>query len=98
MAVVFALLKEKAAKMISGFNEFSGFDEEKRAGYDQERMSRDMRNRLLLWAAVLFIGGVLSLLFSSSFAIGAYVVWLILLFKDVHLDEEKAFGKYRLKK
>lgn len=27
----------------------------------------------------------------------AFAVWLIVFFKDVHLDEEKAFGKYRLK-
>jgi hypothetical protein len=25
------------------------------------------------------------------------VVWLVVFFKDVHLDIEKAFGKYKIK-
>jgi hypothetical protein len=30
-------------------------------------------------------------------AIIAFVVWLVVFFKDVHLDIEKAFGKYKIK-
>jgi sensor domain CHASE-containing protein len=37
------------------------------------------------------------LLFAVLFAILAFVVWLVVFFKDVHLDSEKAFGKYKIK-
>jgi hypothetical protein len=30
-------------------------------------------------------------------AIIAFVVWLVVFFKDVHFDIEKAFGKYKIK-
>lgn len=93
MAIAFALLKEKGAMLISGFNTLS---KEKREQYDKRKMSADMRNSLLLWSTILFIGGVLSYLISFYFAIGALVVWIVLFFKEVKLDTEKAFNKYRL--
>lgn len=43
MAAVFAVLKGKAAILISGFNTMP---KEQREQYDRERMSRDMRNPL----------------------------------------------------
>ena len=95
MAVIFTLLKEKGAVLITGFNEFSGVTKEKREQYDQKRMSRDMRNAFILWSAVLLIGGLLSL-FSFYFGIAAGIIWLILCFKDIKWDTEKAFEKYRL--
>ncbi len=95
MAAVFAVLKGKAAILISGFNTMP---KEQREQYDRERMSRDMRNTLALWAAVSGAGGVLAHLFSSaSMAVISMIVVLILFFREVHLDEEKAFGKYKLK-
>ena len=90
--LLFAALGERAALLISGFNTLPP---EKRAQYDVSRMCRDQRNAFLLWAAVLAAGAALSLLISQLFAVAAFAVWLVLIFRDVHLDAEKAFGKYR---
>ena len=92
MGALFAALKEKAAMLISGFNTLP---REKRALYDTARMSRDQRNSFLLWAAVLAAGAALSRFVSQGFAIAAFAVWLVLFFRDVHFDAEKAFAKYR---
>ena len=90
--LLFAALGERAALLISGFNTLPP---EKRAQYDVSRMCRDQRNAFLLWAAVLAAGAALSLLVSQLFAVATFAVWLVLFFRDVHLDAEKAFGKYR---
>ena len=58
-------------------------------------MSKDHRNMFLIWTAILGVGALLSLLISTYMAIPAFIVWIIMFFKDVHLDEEKAFGKYK---
>lgn len=95
MAVLFAILKGKAAILIAGFNTMPKVQREQ---YDREMMSRDMRNGFILWAVILDVGGALSYVFSSqSIAAASIIIWLIVFFRDVHLDEEKAFGKYRLK-
>lgn len=91
-ALVFALLKEKGAILIGGF---TSIPKEQRAEYDQAHMSRDMRNTCLLWAAVMAAGAALSLLASSSAAIIAFAVWLVLFFKDVRLNAEQAFERYK---
>ena len=62
---------------------FNSISKDQREMYDQKKMSKDQRNAFLIWG--LF------------FAIIAFIVWLIVFFKDVHLDEEKAFGKYKIK-
>ena len=59
------------------------------------RMCRDQRGAFLLWAAVLAAGAALSRFVSQGFAIAAFAVWLVLFFRDVHFDAEKAFAKYR---
>lgn len=95
MAALFAVLKGKAAILISGFNTMS---KEERVQYDRKRMSRDMRNTLALWAIVLAAGGALAYMFTSpGIAVISIIVWLFLFFREVHLDEEKAFGKYKMK-
>ncbi|MCI9339901.1 MAG: DUF3784 domain-containing protein [Dorea sp.] len=95
MAILFTFLKGKAAILIAGFNTMP---KEQREQYDRERMSKDQRNAFLLWAVILGIGSILSYLTSSrNAAIAAGVIWLIVFFRDVHLDEEKAFGKYKMK-
>ena len=58
-------------------------------------MCRDQRGAFLLWAAVLAAGAALSLLVSQYCAIATFAVWLVLFFRDVHFDAEKAFAKYR---
>ena len=92
LAVVFALLKEKGAILISGFNTLP---KEEREEYDKKKMSIDTRNSLFLWFVILLLGAVLAYLFSNYFVMIAIIIWIILFLKDVHIDSEKAFGKYR---
>ena len=92
-AVMFALLKEKGAMLISGFNTMG---KEEREKYDKLKMSADMKNSLIIWAVIMFVGGVLSYFVSFYFSAAAFVIWLILLFKEVKLYPDKAFDKYRL--
>lgn len=91
-AFLFTVLGEKGAILISGFNTMP---KEKRELYDKARMSRDQRNEFLIWAGIWGAGAVLSFCFTQYMAILAFVVWLVVFLKNVHLDEEKAFGKYR---
>lgn len=91
-AFIFTVLKEKAAILISGFNTLP---KQERALYDKEKMSRDQRNAFLIWAVIMGLGAVLSYFISKYMATAAFGIWLCVLLKDVHLDEEKAFGKYR---
>lgn len=93
-ALLFTLLKEKGAMLVSGFN---SMPKEERALYDMAKISQDQRNAFLIWAIILGIGAVLSYCFTQYIAILSVVVWLVVFFKDVHLDTEKAFGKYRMK-
>lgn len=90
--IVFMVLKEKAALLLSGFNALS---KEERAQYDQEKMSRDQRNAFFLWAIILAMGYLCSLYMSKYCSYIALMLWLILFLKDVHLDVDKAFGKYK---
>jgi hypothetical protein len=93
ISLIFTLLKEKGAILISGFNTLP---KEDRSSYDQRRMSRDMRNSLLLWCAVLLTGAALSFFISFYFAILAAVIWLVLFFREVKIDVDKAFRRYKL--
>jgi hypothetical protein len=92
LGVTFFLLKEKGAILISGFNTLQ---KKEREEYDQKKMSANMRNSFLLWFGILFLGAVLSYFYSKIFAMIAIGIWLILFLKDVHLDTEKAFNKYK---
>lgn len=94
MALIFGIMKEKGAKLISGFN---GLSKEEQDLYDKARMVKDMRNSLVLWTVIMLIGAVGSYFITGYFAVAAYVIWLVLFFKDVHIDEKKAFAKYLLK-
>lgn len=92
LSSIFALLKEKSAIFISGFNSLSKAEREK---YDKKKMSIDMRNSLFIWAIILFLGAILSYYISEYCSIISFVVWLIIFFKDVHMDSKKAFEKYK---
>lgn len=92
LAIIFTLLKERGAILIAGFNSFS---KEKRALYDQGEIAKDTRNSLVLWSAVLLVGGLLSFV-SFWFGIGSGVVWIVLFFKNFSADADKAFAKYLL--
>lgn len=92
IGIIFALLKEKGALLISGFNTMPKAEREK---YDKKRMSTDMRNSLFLWSVILFSGAVLAYLIGEYCAYIALAIWLIAFFKNVHIDPEKAFEKYK---
>ena len=89
LIIIFALLKEKGANYVSGFNTLNHPEK-----YDKAYISRDMRNQCFINFVILCIGSVLSYYFSAYVAIVAILVWLILLFRNFNLDAEKAFEKY----
>lgn len=93
MALVFGIGKEKTAILISGFN---SLPKEEQVHYDRERMAKDMQNQCLVWTIVMLLGAAGAWLFTGYSAVAAYAVWLVMFFKEVHLDNEKAFRKYRL--
>lgn len=93
IGVLFAILKEKAARFVSGFNSFS---KEEQALYDKAHISRDIRNQCFIWAAIMLAGALLSCIFASYMAIPAYIIWLVLFIREVHFDNHKAFEKYLL--
>jgi hypothetical protein len=92
MGVIFALLKEKGAMLISGFNTLP---KEERDKYDKKKMSIDAKNDFFTWSGILLLGTFLSHFFSDYYAIIAIIIWVILFFKGVHIDPDKAFSKYR---
>lgn len=94
LGIMFAALKERSAKFVSGFNSLS---EEEQKMYDKAQIAKDMRNSCFLWSAVMTAGAVLSCFLTPYMSVAAYVVWGVLFFKDVHLDAHKAFEKYLLK-
>lgn len=94
ITLVFAILGEKAAILISGFNTLT---KEERRLYDIKRMSSDQRNAMLLWTVIMIIGALFSYVISPYVSIGAFIIWLIVFFRDVHVDAKKAFEKYRIK-
>jgi uncharacterized membrane protein len=93
-AVVFAILKEKAAMLVSGFNTMP---KEERKLYDAAKISKDQRNTFLLMAIILGVGAVLAYFLTQYIAILAFIICFVAFFKDVHLDPEKAFEKYKIK-
>ena len=89
--ILFAVLKEKSAKLVSGFN---SMPKEKQEKYDKAYIARDMRNQCFVRSAIMFAGALFSLFISKYMAISAFVIWLILFLKQVHFDSDKAFKKY----
>lgn len=85
---------KKTAKFVSGFNSFS---KEEQALYDKAHVSRDIKNQCFTWAGIMLVGAVLSYFLTPYMAIPAFIIWLVLLFKEVHFDTHKAFEKYLLK-
>lgn len=93
--VVFSILGEKSTILISGFNLKSKDEREK---YDKEKMIKDYKKSFTIWIIILLLGALGSYYISQYCSVIAFVIWLIIFFKDVHLDEEKAFGKYKINK
>ena len=94
IGIAFFLLKGKAALFVSCFNSLPKNEQER---YDREALARDMGSSCLLWALIMAVGCAPSHFLSPYAAMAAFVVWLVLLFKDVRLDAPKAFEKHRMR-
>ena len=64
--ILFAVLKEKSAKLVSGFNSMPKKKQEK---YDKAYIARDMRNQCFVRSAIMLAGAILSLFVSKYMAI-----------------------------
>lgn len=93
LALAFGLGKARAARWISGF---STMTPERQRGYDRELMARDMRNLYMELALILLAGAAASLI-SQYLVIPAFILWALWFFCSVHADQDKAFGKYKIK-
>ena len=93
VGLLFGLFKEKATKFVAGFNSFS---DEEQACYNRAAISKDIRNQCFLWSAVMLVGTLLSFFITPYMAVPTFVIWLVLFFKDAHIDPHKAFEKYLL--
>lgn len=91
LALIFYIGKEKATRLLAGFN---SLPEKERALYDRARMAKDSARDFLVWTLVMLVGALAAQCITPYAAVVAYVVWFVLLFKDMHLDARKAFGKY----
>lgn len=92
LALIFAIFKGKAALLLSGFNTLS---KETREQYDTHLIALDTRNEFLGYAIILLVGAILSAFISEYLADCALVVWLFVFFSHIHVDIDKAFGKYK---
>ena len=95
LACIFVLLKSKGAMIISGFNTLP---KEQRKLYNQYKMSIDYRNLFALWSSLFFTGAMLSQLVSGYLTIIVFIIWIIPIFKNMGLDANKTFEKYKIKK
>ena len=64
--------------------------------YDKARISKDMRNSCFIWTSVMAAGALASWLLTTYAFIPAYIIWIILFFRDFHIDARKAYKKYLL--
>ncbi len=93
-AIVFAVRKEKACSLIGGFNFFT---EAQQARYDKAAIARDYQKLFALWTVSAFVFAVLCL-WLDWWAFGAaFALFLFSLGREMHIDAEKAFEKYKIK-
>lgn len=95
LAVVFAVRREKACGLLSGFNLFTPAQQ---ARYDRAAIARDYGRLFAGWAAAAFLGAGLSLLVGLYAFIGVFVLILLTCARIFHIDPEKAFAKYKIVK
>ena len=91
LSIVFAVGKGNATILLSGFNYLPA---KRRAQYDQARLARDTRNMLVLWAIVMVVGALGSIL-HWGFGAAALAVFAVLLIREVRWDVETAYEAYR---
>ena len=94
-AIIFAVKKEKACKLIGGFNFLT---EEQQARYDRAAIARDYQKLFTWWTVGAFVFAALCLWF-TWWAMGAAIaLFLFSIGKDMHIYADKAFEKYKLEK
>lgn len=93
LALIFALLGEKGAKLIISFGTLPA---ERRQEYNQQKMSADMRDTLLVWGFVFAAGGLLSYVLTAWASVLSFLVWIVLFIKEALWKPEKKFDQYRL--
>ena len=59
-------------------------------------MAKDERNACFLWGLIMLLGAGAALWITGWAALAAYGIWMVLFFRDVHLDTDRAFEKYKL--
>ncbi len=92
-AIIFGVRKEKACRLIGGFNFFT---EAQQARYDRAAIARDYQRLFTWWTAGAFLFAVLCLWFSWWAFGAASVLFLFSIGKEMHIDAEKAFEKYKI--
>ena len=92
-AIIFAVKKEKACRLIGGFNFLT---EEQQAQYDRPRIARDYRNLFFTLAAVMFLGALAAPWLHYWALGGAFGLMLVLIFRGWRPYADEAFAKYKL--
>lgn len=92
MGLIFAVMKEKASSLIAGYN-FKSKEERKK--YDEKKMSMDMRNFFFICSGIFVIGTVATYIWGANCFWISFIIFIVYFFRDVHIDDEKAFGKYK---
>lgn len=77
LAVLFMILKEKAAVLISGFNSYS---KKERLKFDTKRLSIDYRNMFFLWIIIMGIGALACMFIDEQCVYIVMLVWLVFFF------------------
>ena len=91
-AFVFTVKKGDATEYINGFNTLS---EKEKSKYDRDAISRDWRNKLLLYAAVCLIGAALGKFVFYLFSVAALLIWVVLILRESKFDYREKFKKYK---
>lgn len=89
---IFSYYGDKACRLVLGYNLKT---EEERLGYDELKLSRHYRNMFLLWSALFLMEALASFCFGEVCFGIACLLWLISFCKNIHIDEEKDFNKFK---
>ena len=91
-AVIFAVKKEKACGLIGGF---SFLTPDQQAQYDQRAMAKDHQRLFTIWTVGAFVFAALCP-WLHWWAFGtAFALFLFSIFRNFHLDYDKAYAKYK---
>lgn len=89
---IFLYYRENACNLILGYNFKT---KEERLNYDEIRISRHYRNMFFFWAVLFLIGALGSGWLGKIWFGIACFIWLISFCRNIHIDEEKDFNKFK---